>query len=58
MALIIIAAILFALGFIFHGFGFHPNAWLAWPSLAMLGLFFTALHLAGVGALVAGWRRH
>jgi len=43
----IIAAIIFALGFIFHGFGFHPNLWMTWPSLALLGLFFMALSLSG-----------
>lgn len=55
--MIIIAIVLLLLGFVFHGFGFHPNAWLAWPSLLLLGLVFWALHDAGVGAAVATWRR-
>lgn len=54
----IIAAILFALGFIFHGFGFHPNLWVSWPSLALLGLFFMALQLAGAWGWVSARARH
>lgn len=46
----ILAAIIFFIGFVFHGFGFHPNAWVTWPSFVLLGLFFLALELSGAVA--------
>jgi hypothetical protein len=42
----VIAAILFAIGFIVHGGAYaSTNTWLDWTSLMLAGLFFAALHL-------------
>lgn len=49
----IIAVILLALAFLVHGFHFHPNAWIDWTSLALLGLTFLALYQLGVGPSMA-----
>lgn len=46
----ILAVILFALAFFFHGAGFANGPWLDSTSLALLGLVCLALHLLGVGA--------
>ena len=44
-----LAALFFAIAFIFNGAGFDHGSWLSAASFALLGLTFLALHLAGVG---------
>jgi hypothetical protein len=41
----IIAFILFAFSWLFHGFGFNPNNWIDWQSFMILGLAALAVHL-------------
>jgi len=53
--LAILAAILFAVGFILDGSGTHTNAWLSPGALTLAGLFFLALHLCGIGTTT--WTR-
>jgi hypothetical protein len=48
-----IAAVLFALGFIFRVANVTVPSWLAPSSLLLLGLVFAALHLAGFGTWVS-----
>lgn len=47
--LAILAAILFAVGYILDASAAHTNAWLSPGALTLAGLFCLALHLAGVG---------
>lgn len=54
----VIAVILFALAFLFHGFAFNGNAWVDPASMLYLGLVFLALHLLGVGVGVVAWTRN
>jgi hypothetical protein len=44
-----LAALFFAIAFIFNGAGVHSGAWLTATSFALLGLVCLALHLLGVG---------
>jgi hypothetical protein len=48
--LAIVAAILFAVGYILDASAAHTNAWLSPGALTLAGLFCLALHLCGVGA--------
>jgi hypothetical protein len=48
----ILAAIAFAIGFIFHGAGFTGSAWTGWQSFMLLGLFLLTLHLLGVATAI------
>lgn len=45
-----LAALFFAVAFIFHGAGFASNTWLDWQSFMLLGLVCLALHAVGVGS--------
>lgn len=44
-----LAALFFAVAFIFHGAGFAGTAWIDWQSFVLLGLVCLALQLVGVG---------
>lgn len=48
--LAILAAVLFAVGYILSASAAHTNTWLSPGALTLAGLFCLALHLAGVGA--------
>lgn len=47
-----LAALFFAIAFIFNGAGFGHGSWLSATSFMLLGLVFLALHLLGVGPAV------
>lgn len=47
----ILAALCFAIAWIFNGAGFNHSTWLSAVSLALLGLFFLALHIVGFSAI-------
>ena len=47
--LAILAAVLFAVGYILQASAAHTNTWLSPGALTLAGLFCLALHLAGVG---------
>lgn len=53
-----LAALFFAVAFIFHGAVFTGNAWIGWQSFMLLGLVFLALHLVGVGTGLIVRRSH
>lgn len=46
--LAVIAAVLFAVGFILTGSGDHTSTWLSPTALILAGLACLALHLAGI----------
>jgi hypothetical protein len=46
--LAIIAAVLFAVGYVLDGAGDHTNTWLSPGALVLAGLALLALHLSGV----------
>lgn len=54
--LAIIAAILFAIGFIIHAAGIHTDRIFSVLSFELVGLVLLALHLAGIGSSWR-WRR-
>jgi len=45
----VLAAVLFAVGYILSGSAAHTNAWLSPGALTLAGLFCLALHLCGIG---------
>jgi hypothetical protein len=47
-----LAALFFAIAFIFNGAGVHSGAWLTAASFMLLGLVCLALSLLGVGPAV------
>ena len=47
----IAAIIVFALAYLFHGFGFAGNAWISPGALTILGLFLLAVHLVAGAAI-------
>jgi Na+/phosphate symporter len=53
----IVALILFGIGTIISAFGLSVPSELAPHTLILAGLFFLTLHLMGLGAAYAPWRR-
>lgn len=47
----ILAALAFALAFIFHGAGFHPGPWIDATSMLYAGLLLLTLHILAGGPL-------
>jgi hypothetical protein len=50
--LAIVAAVLFAIGFIINAASVTTSAIFSWPSFLLAGLACLALHMAGIGT---GW---
>lgn len=46
----ILAAVAYGIGFVENGSGGHTSAWFSPLALLILGSFFLALHLLGIGA--------